>query len=43
MTDNAAHLALTDAALRYAESRDAVLDYVWELLLPLMPASAPPD
>ncbi len=35
--------SLQDNAMTYASSRDAVLDYVWAQLSPLMPAGALPD
>ncbi len=37
MQDVKARNAKTQAALKYAKSRDAVLDYVWASLAPLMP------
>ena len=37
MNNEDARTAQVDAALRYAKSRDAVLDYVWDQLLPLLP------
>lgn len=37
MSDAKARKAKADAALKFAKSRDAVLDYVWTLLSPLMP------
>lgn len=37
MTDSKARKAKAEAALKYAESRDAVLDYVWSHLAPLLP------
>jgi len=37
MTDSKARKAKAEAALKYAQSRDAVLDYVWTYLAPLLP------
>jgi len=37
MTDTKARKAKAKAALKYAQSRDAVLDYVWTFLAPLLP------
>jgi len=37
LTDTKARKAKAVAALKFAQSRDAVLDYVWEHLLPLLP------
>jgi len=37
MTDTKARKAKAEAALKYAQSRDAVLDYVWTYLAPLLP------
>ena len=37
MSDTKARKTKADAALEYAKSRDAVLDYVWKYLSPLMP------
>ena len=41
MKDNKSRKKQADAALNYAKSRDAVLDYVWEHLEPLLPGDAP--
>jgi len=38
MTDTKARKTKAEAALKYAQSRDAVLDYVWTQLAPLMPS-----
>ncbi len=37
LSDTKARKAKAEAALKFASSRDAVLDYVWERLLPLLP------
>ena len=37
MTNSKARKAKAEAALKYAQSRDAVLDYVWTYLAPLLP------
>lgn len=37
MTDTKARNTKAQAALKYAQSRDAVLDYVWAFLAPLLP------
>ncbi len=37
MQDTKARQAKADAAMKFAHSRDAVLDYVWDKLTPLMP------
>ena len=39
MADTKARKTKADAALEYAKSRDAVLDYVWKYLSPLLPHS----
>lgn len=43
MTDTKARNAKAAAALKYAKSRDAVLDYVWAQLAPLLPSSSSPS
>ena len=40
MKDAKARKSQADAALKYAKSRDAVLEYVWTHLEPLLPGEA---